>query len=368
MSFVEIPCVDLPGSAAKSEAIPKLTAGPYIVKMGTDSVTIMWQTDIPAVARIVVHNTRSTGEYMMSKPARLDSLKIAGLSPDTHYTYRIWVCNSRRLSKGVATDSFQTFPAKPRPVTFAVYGDTRSNPDRHARVVNAMAGEKSLDFVLHSGDLVGDGRKLDLWVPGYFTPARGLIGRVPFYSVQGNHDGETFYRQLFGDLPRYYSFDVLGIHVIGLDSIDSFDVGSKQYDWLVSDLTKHKDARWKFVFVHAPVYTSGPHGAADANGVIKEVGVRTAHKVLPALAAKFGIQAVFSGHDHFYERSVHDGVDYIVSGGGGAENYSDVNVKLNPYRKTFYSGLHYCVVTVDGNKASLVVKTPDGKVLDKVDL
>jgi len=367
ISFAEVPCADLPGVVAAG-ATPKLIAGPYLVRMATDSVTVMWQSDVPSVARLLVRSGKSAGEYATTKAARLNAVRIRGLSGGTRYTYRLWVSGSGMPAGSQAADSFETFPTKPRPVSFIAYGDTRSNPDRHARVVAAMAGEKSIAFVLHTGDLVGNGRKLDQWIPGYFTPAHAMIGRAPFYPVLGNHDGSTYYFQLLG-IPtseKWYSFDVDGIHVTALDSMESFDVGSDQYKWLISDLEKHKNAKWKFVVLHSPVYTSGPHGAQDANGVPKETGIRTARKLLPALAAKYGIRAVFSGHDHAYERSRRDGVTYIVTGGGGAGNYSSPNP--NPYKQFFFSGLHYCVVTVDGDKASLVAKTPEGKVLDRAEL
>lgn len=363
ISFAEVPCADLPAAEAAG-GVPKLIAGPYLVKMATDGVTVMWQTDAPSVARLVVNGPKSAGEYTTRKAARLNAVRIKGLSGDTRYAYRLWVSGSGTP----VADSFETFPTKPGPVTFLAYGDTRSNPDRHASVINAMAREKGVAFVLHTGDLVGDGRKLEQWIPGYFTPARGMIGRVPFYPVQGNHDGSTYYFQLLG-IPaseKWYSFDVDGIHVTALDSMESFDVGSDQYKWLISDLEKHKGAKWKFVFLHSPVYTSGPHGAQDANGIPKETGIRTAQKLLPALAAKYGIRAVFSGHDHAYERSKRNGVSYIVTGGGGAGNYESKNP--NPYKQFFFSGLHYCVISVNGDKAWIVAKTPDGKVLDKAEL
>jgi predicted phosphodiesterase len=366
ISFTEVPCLDLPGIA--SGATAKLAAGPYLVKMASDSVTIMWQSDVPAVARLIVQSGKSTGEYKTTKPARLNAVRVKGLTPGTRYAYRLWVGASRTLAASQATDTFVTFPTKPGPVSFCAYGDTRSDPDRHARVVAAMAGEKNLAFVLHTGDVVSNGRKLDAWIPGYFAPCHTIIGRVPFYPVRGNHDGSSYYFQLLGFAPgeKWYSFDVLGVHVTALDSGEDFDIGSDQYKWLVSDLEKHKSAKWKIVMLHSPVYSSGPHGAEDAAGVPKEKGVRTARKLLPALAAKYGIRVVFSGHDHAYERSKRDGVSYIVTGGGGAQSYSVRNP--NPYKQFFFSGLHYCVVTVDGDKARIVAKTPDGKILDKAEL
>jgi len=370
ISFNEIHNSDLPTAAAQPNALPRMIAGPYLLKMTDNSVTLMWQTDTLSCGRIVIRGDGKTAEFRTITPSRLGEIVIKNLRPDTRYNYRLWVNNSRGMTGGEATASFETFPNKPERISFAIYGDTRSNPDRHRQVIDAIAREKNIRFVVHTGDLVGDGRKIDLWPVGFFAPTARLISSVPFFPVWGNHDFDTFFPQMF-DLPKnrmWYSFNVADIHIIVLDSSKNFGIGSEQYNWLISDLKKNKAAKWKFVILHAPVYTSGPHGAEDANGEIKEVSVRTAHKLLPELVKEYGITAVFSGHDHFYERSTRDGVNYIVTGGGGAENYSAVNVKLNPYRKVFYSGLHYCIITIDGNHAHIVAKTPEGKVLDQIDL
>jgi len=116
------------------------------------------------------------------------------------------------------------------------------------------------------------------------------------------------------------------------------------------------------------VFTSGGHGSVDSQGRPKQQGIRTAQDVLPDLARRYGIQVVFSGHEHAYERSEKDGVLYIVTGGAGAPFYSDPNREHNPYRKLFRSGLHYCVISLNGNSGRLLARTPDGEVFDTVDL
>ncbi|MGB9587887.1 MAG: hypothetical protein ACPL7O_06860, partial [Armatimonadota bacterium] len=92
-----------------------------------------------------------------------------------------------------------------------------------------------------------------------------------------------------------------------------------------------------------------------------------AQDIFPDLAKKYGITAIFSGHDHTYERSLRDGVHYIVTGGGGAPTYGEGNPEQNPYRQYFYAGCHYCVVTIRDSKGSIVTKLPNGKVIDSVD-
>ena len=85
-----------------------------------------------------------------------------------------------------------------------------------------------------------------------------------------------------------------------------------------------------------------------------------------AVAPNDRINVIFAGHDHIYERNMRNGVAYVVTGGGGAPTYD--MYKENPYSTVFYSGLHYCVVDIDGDSASVLVKDPEGKLLDKFDL
>jgi len=77
---------------------------------------------------------------------------------------------------------------------------------------------------------------------------------------------------------------------------------------------------------------------------------------LEALFAKFKVDAVFSGHEHYYERRTVDGFPHIITGGGGAPMYD----------KEEYGGFsHFVQVTVDGDKVSAEVVDVNGKVRDR---
>jgi hypothetical protein len=118
----------------------------------------------------------------------------------------------------------------------------------------------------------------------------------------------------------------------------------------------------------SPLQLRQPWGKMDPDGSPSEDTMKMAREVLPGLVSKYGIEASFYGHDHLYERSQRDGAYYIVTGGGGAETYKDSGPKSNPYRQFLYAGLHYCIVTVNGNKGHILAKTPEGKLLDEVNL
>ena len=121
--------------------------------------------------------------------------------------------------------------------------------------------------------------------------------------------------------------------------------GSEQYRWLEGELQKFAGKTWKFVFFHEPLYSSGVHGP--------DLALRDA---LHPLFVRYGVDLVFTGHDHDYERSAADGVTYIVTGGFGAPLYDQF--RYSPYSKYFASVHHFCVVDVSG--ASLTVTVTDG--------
>jgi hypothetical protein len=78
--------------------------------------------------------------------------------------------------------------------------------------------------------------------------------------------------------------------------------------------------------------------------------------MLGALLAKYKVEAVFAGHEHYYERRAVDGVLYIITGGGGAPIYD----------KEEYGGYnHFVQVTVNGGKVSAEVVDVNGKVRDR---
>lgn len=366
-----VPAWDLRGPAPGEPGPPaQFLVRPYIQNTTASGVTVMWQSDIPARAVVTVSYARQSVEHTTHIAKRFHEVRVSGLRADTEYIYSVGLLSSLDESAQPSAReeyTFRTFPSRPRPLRFLVYGDTRTRPDKHAEVANAMAAEKNIDFVLHTGDLVADGRRLREWPEQFLGPAANLMRGVPVFCVLGNHERASPYYYQYMSLPmneQWYSFTVGDVHVVGLDSCSDFDVGSQQYEWLISDLDAHRHVRWKFVFMHHPTYTSGNHGGVGDDRLPVEKPIRVARRLMPELARRYRIAAFFAGHDHAYERSTRDGVRYIVSGGGGAPNYGDPNAEHNPYREVFHSVTHYCLVEIDGRRGHVAVKTPDGTAID----
>jgi 3',5'-cyclic AMP phosphodiesterase CpdA len=129
-------------------------------------------------------------------------------------------------------------------------------------------------------------------------------------------------------------------------------ITGEQFNWLEAVLVNSAQEH-KFVFLHHPLYTDPGkgHHAHDSMDRYPE-----SRNMLGALLAKYKVEAVFAGHEHYYERRAVDGVLYIITGGGGAPIYD----------KEEYGGYnHFVQVTVNGDKVSGEVVDVNGKVRDR---
>jgi hypothetical protein len=163
----------------------------------------------------------------------------------------------------------------------------------------------------------------------------------------------------------------------GCRRIYSFDWGAAFWRWTyLRRLAQHHrntpgwPQTWpqtavEFVVLHEPPYSSGTHGS--------NLEVRQA---LVPLFEQGGVDVVFAGHDHDYERTVplwqeqtaasdQQGVIYIVSGGGGTPLN---NVGHNAW--TAFSASRYSFVAADVRGCSLTLTAIDdsGQPFDAVTL
>jgi hypothetical protein len=133
-----------------------------------------------------------------------------------------------------------------------------------------------------------------------------LAAGVKFQASLGNHDqpAQVSYPLYNMNGQRYYSFVRGSVRFFALDSTL---MDRKQLEWLEGGL---RDAReeWKICYFHHPLYSDAArHGSS--------VDLRV---LLEPLFVKYGVNVVFSGHDHVYERvNPQKGIYYFVSGAAG---------------------------------------------------
>jgi len=300
------------------------------------------------------------------------SFTLTDLLPDREYYYQVY----SDASPIGDIHTFRTAPHEAVPFVFAVLGDTLYSPVEKILLKELiLADDPSL--LLHIGDMVGElgGYQESLWREHFFEDFQDLLCLTPVMPALGNHDyqGLVVYwfplpggAQLFHDyftLPnneRWYSFDWANCHFIALDTnfVEDLKTG-EQFDWLVQDLETTTDGiddpDWIFAYWHQPAFSSGL-GQFDAMG-------GTLRQRYAPLMEDYGVDIVFYGHDHFYERSYKDGVYYIVTGGGGASQLPIIPGS-NPYSQKALHAYQYMRVSVSGDVVLVESVNENGVVLD----
>ena len=138
-----------------------------------------------------------------------------------------------------------------------------------------------------------------------------------------------------------------------LDSNSGLKKGSEQYRWLESDLKGiNASIKFKIAIFHHPIFGIGPH-------VEDEKGLKY---VLLPLFEEYGVNAVFSGHNHNYERLKYHGIDFIVTGGGGSPLLDGKG--SSPYLKKFIKAYHFCLISAENSYLSVRVIDPGLNVID----
>lgn len=329
-----------------------LTRGPYLQSVTTSTIIVAWETDLPSRGEIAYGETAAYGSSATDAAVGTrHAVTLTGLVPHTTYRYRV-ESDSAPLTEEAA---FRTAAGPDQTAfTFVVFGDTRTQHQFHQAVVNRIVEQKP-DFALHTGDLVAHGSVASEWET-FFEIERELMARVPLFPALGNHEGNApIYFDLFY-LPgneRWYTFVYGNARFVCLeiDGIANFAPGSEQYVWLDETLAANTRP-WLFVFFHYPPYTS-------AEEVQYESDLR---QTLVPLFERYGVDVVFNGHKHDYERNEMNGVTYVVTGGGGAPLYP--MQEQEPTQAAFAVEHHFVLVEIDSDHLRAAAISVDGEVLD----
>ena len=265
--------------------------------------------------------------------------------------------------------------------SFIVYGDIQSN---HKRGHNALVGQmlkESVDLVFNTGDISADKGKD--YETDFYPVIEPLARRVPYFPAVGNHDVYfesptsrsniySFFSKNYAYLSRlpgnehlaepdsqklWYSLIHRDVFFVVLDSNFFIDEGKyrrthelppykhhlrEQLIWvrdLLESASRNPKLRASFVFFHHSPFFSDDNEPAPIVGVGGHPGHRgmLVNQTLPSedtgeqgylldLFRKHRVTAVFTGHEHYYERwrevirdkghPVHT-VNWIVNGLGG---------------------------------------------------
>lgn len=353
MTIFTLGCTWTSPSAEATQAI-QLTRGPYLQNVTPDSALICWEADAPHSGAVFYGSTAQYGS--IAPTDRIDKghcVRLPDLTAYTPYHYQVWG-EEAPLSPDAA---FRTLAGREQDsINFVAWGDNRTNHPIHRQLAGRVR-EALPDFVISMGDLVESGRRMSDW-DVFFNVERELLANAPLYPVLGNHEqNSSLYFDLFA-LPgneRWYSFDSGPAHLVGLDVVSSaYKPGSEQYAWLEQDL-RETTQPWKIVFLHYP-----PYSFSQYRGGVQEV-----KEALTPLFEKYGVQLVLSGHNHFYQRNLVNGVTYIVTGGGGAPLHTVATSPWTVYTEQTY---HFLKLSINGSVLTSTGVRLDGSHFDTFSL
>ena len=247
-------------------------------------------------------------------------------------------------------------PSAPGSVKFAAFGDngTGEKPQYDiAALMTRVHAKFAFDRVIMLGDNIYGGQTAADMVNKFSQPYKGLLDAgVRFFASLGNHDDPVNVRYPFWNMggERYYTYVANNVRFFALDSNK---VDQKELTWLENNLKSATEA-WKICYFHHPLYSDGgTHGSA--------IDVRA---LFEPLFVTYGVNVVFSGHEHFYERlTPQKGIYYFIEGAGGQLRKGDLHPSATT-AKGFDQDQSFMLVEIGGDVLSFQAMSRAGATVD----
>jgi hypothetical protein len=359
-----------------ASAAPVILKGPYAQNLGTNEVTIMYQTSETAQMTLWFGYTPAADSDKRVSNGTMHEVTLYGLEPGRKLYYRLEgaAARSNIYAEGGVNSTSGSVLLQPfsRKFRFVVLGDTRSGHDAHSDLAKLITAEQPV-LVINSGDLVSDGMVESDWQT-YFDIEHDLMASTVLLPALGNHDCESGnadpYFKYFSvptvrsNTEAYYFSRFGNVLVMVLDSEINFSFLGFSLDqgafikYILENDGAAAGIEHRFVAIHAGPYASKPD--------------RTGNAAMRGLMDQFKtwkVNAVFSGHDHNYERGLsNNGLPYVITGGGGAGLYDvgDIGSKILPPHEVIYNkkDYNYVLVTIHGPWAKFEAKDRNGTIID----
>jgi hypothetical protein len=351
----------------------RILEGPMLQRTTPTAVSVVWYTSRPAECALALKVDDAERSTPAVQQGRRCHVRLTGLEPGSSYAYRI-SCGKRTLAEA----TLRTAKPLGSVFRFLVFGDSGAG----SRAQYLLADQMLLaapDFLLHTGDLIHSGGERYRFDDRFFAPYRELLKQVCFWPCLGNHDVSephlgAPYLEVF-ELPengpaevppeRNYWFDYASARVAVIDSnLDEATLRDAVAPWLTEVLSE-TGPRWRFVSLHHPPYTGGAY----------KPDKRIQGALVPVFEA-VGVDIVFAGHDHMYQRTsplrggeivkLGAGVVYVVSGAGGARLYEPLPPEQRPdYVAALNNRVHSLTrIDIDGETLRLRQIAVNGEIID----
>ena len=344
-----------------------LTRSPYLNSASHNSIVVRWRSSSSVIGRVRYGTAPDALNQFTDEPAaRTDhEVKLTGLTPYTRYYYSVGSALGTLTPEAVETTNFSpgapaptaadyTFRTSPVPGTAVntriwIVGDCGRGTQTQAsgrdayytsNFTGGFTGTRIPDLNLQLGDNAYNSGTDSEYQTGYFNMYANIFRKMPQMSTLGNHDANNTtpgvdgnysypYFDMFtfptqGEIggvasgtEHYYSFDYSNIHFICLDSNSSTrtvdntatpgNEDGPMATWLRQDLAS-TTATWIVAFWHHPPYSKGSHNSDTEPAMVQ---MRTNFN---PILENGGVDLVFLGHSHNYERSVLLNGHYGTSG------------------------------------------------------
>ena len=250
-----------------------------------------------------------------------------------------------------------TLPNKEGSVRFMVVGDTGTGTEQQnelARVMLRYHQAFPYEFALMLGDNMYGSEKTGDFKKKFEDVYKPLLDqKVKFYAALGNHDesNQRFYEFFNMDGQEYYRF---GKGNASFYSLNSNYMDKRQVDWLNEKLNADT-SEWKIAFFHHPPYSSGAAHGSDTK----------LREIVEPIFLKNGVQVVFAGHEHFYERiKPQKGIYYFISGSGGKLRKGDVKQGSPLTEKAFDRDMSFMLIEIAKDQMYFQVISRTGETVD----
>jgi hypothetical protein len=241
-------------------------------------------------------------------------------------------------------------------VRFLVIGDSGTGDRAQIEVAAQMWKSHAIfpfEFAIMLGDnMYGSERPQD-YAKKFEVPFKAMLdANIPFYASLGNHDdpNQRFYKNFNMGGKRFYTYQKKDVRLFALDS-NYMD--KDQQRWLEDELSR-SNSKWKIAYFHHPLYSSGAaHGS--------EIDLR---EIVEPIFIKNGLNVVFAGHEHFYERiKPQKGIHHFTAGGSAKLRSGDI-MKTDFTAKGFDTEQSFMLVEIDGDVLRFQTISRRGKRVD----
>ena len=244
----------------------------------------------------------------------------------------------------------------PQSLIFAVIGDNGTGKTPQYEVARQMLRSHAavpFELVVMVGDNMYGSQQPRDFVDKFEIPYGPLLRMgIPFYAALGNHDepDNRNYSRFNMSGQRYYSFARGPVRFFVFDT--NF-MDPPQVAWIDTALADAHE-EWKIAVFHHPIYSDG-----DRHG--SNVSLRV---VLEPMLVRHGVDVVFAGHEHIYERvKEQKGIPHFIVGSSGQLRKGGVTPSAMT-ATSFADDNAFLIASINGGEMAFQAISRTGTVVD----